>query len=67
MSAGWRKTDCSPAVAITPADRRMAVVAFLVGAFPTWEVEDVEDVLMPAIDGSYRATYGHDAWTEWVA
>lgn len=82
MSADWKKTDVSAAsvreeatkyalrktaAELTPADRRQAVVAALVGAFPTLEVEDIEDQLMPAIDNEYRAEYGHTQWTRWVA
>lgn len=49
------------------AERRADVVHALMVAFPTWEIEDVEDALMPVVDGAFRATYGHDAWVEWVA
>ncbi len=67
MTGGWARQDTGPAKKKAPADRRQDVIAALMFAFPTLEVEDVEELLMPLIDGEYRGEYGHEAWLEWVA
>lgn len=54
-------------MSLSPADKRSNVVAALMSAFTTFEVEDIEEVLMPAIDNAVRAEYGHDAWVRWVS
>lgn len=51
---------------LSPAGKRSNVVAALMAAFTTLEVEDVEELLMPAIDNAVRAEYGHTTWVEWV-
>lgn len=52
-------------VDFSEAAYREAVVASLVGAWGL-DAEDVEDLLMPAIDNQVRAVFGHDGWLRWV-
>jgi hypothetical protein len=54
-------------MSLSPADKRSNVVAALMSAFTSFEVEDVEELLMPTIDNAVRAEYGHLAWVAWVA